>query len=206
MLLSNLIYPTLKHVRTFISPGKIIFGVGATHDLVKETRRLGGSRPLIVTYPEMAVVENVRDVTKAFESAGLCAGVYMKAEPYCNIDYDREIAIVVEVVEEGRRKIVGVVRLVIDPRGKRGEFAVVVADPWQGLGIGTKMVDHLIGIAEDKNLERIDGIVLSRNTRMLDLCRKIGFQLRKRNHEEVQVTLGLSGRPQPDQGQASLQE
>jgi len=138
MLLSNLIYPTLKHVRTFVSPGKIIFGVGARHDLVKETRRLGRSRPLIVTYPEMAVAENVRDVTKAFESAGLSAGVYMKAEPYCNIDYDREIAIVVEVVEEGRRKIVGVVRLVIDPQARKGEFAVVVADLGKAWALGRR--------------------------------------------------------------------
>jgi len=29
---------------------------------------------------------------------------------YCNIDYDREIAIVPELTEEGRRKILGVVR------------------------------------------------------------------------------------------------
>jgi len=64
----------------------------------------------------------------------------------------------------------------------------------------------MIGIAEDKNLERIDGVVLSRNTRMLDLCRKMGFQLRKRNHEEVQVTLDLTGRTRLDQGEASLQE
>jgi acetyltransferase len=111
---------------------------------------------------------------------------------YCNIDYDREIAIVGEMVEEGRRKIVGVVRLVIDPRARKGEFAVVVADPWQGLGIGTKMVDHIIGIAEDKNLERIEGVVLSRNTRMLDLCRKMGFQMKRRNHEEVEVALDLT--------------
>jgi acetyltransferase len=30
---------------------------------------------------------------------------------YCNIDYDREMAIVAELSEEGRRKILGVVRL-----------------------------------------------------------------------------------------------
>lgn len=125
---------------------------------------------------------------------------------YCNIDYDREIAIVGEIVEEGRRKIVGVVRLVIEPRGKKGEFAVVVADPWQGLGIGTKMVDHMIGIAEDKNLESIEGVVLSRNTRMLELCRKMGFQLEKRNLEEVQVTLDLTGRGRADLAQTGQQD
>jgi acetyltransferase len=110
---------------------------------------------------------------------------------YCNIDYDREMAIVGEIVEDGKRKIVGVVRLVIEPRGKSGEFAVAIADPWQGIGIGSKMVDYIIGIAEDKNLERIDAVVLSRNTRMLGLCRKLGFRLEKENPDEVQVTLYL---------------
>ena len=121
---------------------------------------------------------------------------------YCNIDYDREMAIVGEVVEAGRKKIVGVVRLVIEPRSKKGEFAVVVADLWQGLGIGSKMVDHIIGIAEDKGLEVVEGVVLARNTRMLELCRKMGFQLEKKSPEEVKVTLNLTGKSQTDEDRA----
>ncbi len=51
---------------------------------------------------------------------------------YCNIDYDREIAIVAEENEEGRRKILGVGRLSIEPDGKSGELAFIVVDKWQG--------------------------------------------------------------------------
>ncbi len=68
---------------------------------------------------------------------------------YCNIDYDREIAIVPELTEEGRRKILGVVRVSIEPDGKAGEIAFIVADPWQGLGLGTKLVDYAIEICKD---------------------------------------------------------
>lgn len=124
---------------------------------------------------------------------------------YCNIDYDREMAIVGETIEGGKRKIVGVVRLVIEPRGKSGEFAVAVADPWQGVGIGSKMVDYIIGIAEDKNLERIDAVVLSRNTRMLELCRKLGFNLEKQNSGEVRVTLDLGRRIEQDRNTSENQ-
>ena len=42
---------------------------------------------------------------------------------YCNIAYDREIAIVAELTEEGRRKILGVSQLGIEPDGKSGEMA-----------------------------------------------------------------------------------
>jgi acetyltransferase len=125
---------------------------------------------------------------------------------YCNIDYDREMAIVGEIVEAGKRKIVGVVRLVIEPRSRKGEFAIVVADPWQGLGIGSKMVDHIIGIAEDKGLEAIEGVVLARNTRMLELCRKMGFQLERKNPEEVKVTLNLTGRKETEEVQAEKED
>jgi acetyltransferase len=109
---------------------------------------------------------------------------------YCNIDYDREIAIVAELTENDQRKIAGVVRLVLDPDGRRGEFAVVVADPWQRLGLGSKMVDYIIGIAEDKNLESIYGLVLRENTRMIELVERLGFNVEYRGSEAL-VTLKL---------------
>ena len=110
---------------------------------------------------------------------------------YCNIDYDREIAIVAELTENNQRKIAGVVRLVIDPDGRKGEFAVVVADPWQKLGLGSKMLDYIIGIAEDKNLESIYGVVMRENSRMIQLVEKLGFEVRYRGSEAF-VTLKLS--------------
>jgi acetyltransferase len=42
---------------------------------------------------------------------------------YCNIAYDREIAIVAELTEEGRRKILGVSRSASSLTGKSGEMA-----------------------------------------------------------------------------------
>jgi len=109
---------------------------------------------------------------------------------YCNIDYDREIAIVAELTENNQRRIIGVVRLVIEPGGDRGEFAVAMADPWQRLGLGPKMVDYIIGIAEDKNLEMIYGIVLRENSRMIELVERLGFHVEYRGSEAL-VTLKL---------------
>ncbi|MFH0848481.1 MAG: GNAT family N-acetyltransferase [archaeon] len=110
---------------------------------------------------------------------------------YCNIDYDREIAIVGEILEQGRRKIIGVVRLVIDRTGRKGEFAIAIADPWQGIGVGSKMVDYMIGIAEDKKLDTIYGVVLPENIHMLRICREMGFRIEKRSESEMRVTLDL---------------
>jgi acetyltransferase len=112
---------------------------------------------------------------------------------YCNIDYDREIAIVAELTEGGRRKILGVVRLIIEPNEKTGEIAFIVADPWQGLGLGTKMVDYMIEICKDRGLERIYGIMLPDNHRAIKLMKKMGFQVEYLDEGTVKATLDLKG-------------
>lgn len=110
---------------------------------------------------------------------------------FTNIDYRREMAIIGELTENGKRKMIGVGRLIIDPGGDTGEFAVVVGDPWHGLGLGTKLVDSIIGVAEDKKLKSIYGIALGYNTRMLNLCRKMGFQIEDEDVDTKKVTLRL---------------
>ena len=60
---------------------------------------------------------------------------------YCNIDYDREIAIVAEVRENEKRKLIGIGRLIIDREFKSGEYAVLVHDNYQSKGLGYKLVD-----------------------------------------------------------------
>jgi acetyltransferase len=96
---------------------------------------------------------------------------------YCHIDYDREIAIVAETVEEGKRKMIGVSRLIKEPEEGVGEFAIVVTDRWQGKGIGSQLLDSLFEVANDFRLRRIVGDVLADNIRMLTLCRHKGFRI-----------------------------
>jgi acetyltransferase len=110
---------------------------------------------------------------------------------YCNIDYDREIAIVAEMTEDGRRKILGVVRVPIEPDKKTGEIAVIVADPWQGLGLGSKMVDYMIEICKDKKLETIYGVMLRDNHQAIDLMNKMGFTIEPLDDDTVKGTLNL---------------
>jgi acetyltransferase len=110
---------------------------------------------------------------------------------YCNIDYDREVAIVAELNEEGHRKILGVCRLNIEPNGKSGEIAFIIGDKWQGLGLGTKMVDYVLEIANEMGVETVYAIMLSDNQRALDLTKKMGFKLEYLNDGTVKGVLGL---------------
>ena len=63
-------------------------------------------------------------------------------EKYCDIDYCREMAIV--ALPKGEGRIVAVARLEIDSKRRRGEFALTVADGWQGLGLGEELLNYLV--------------------------------------------------------------
>ncbi len=97
----------------------------------------------------------------------------------CNIDYDRELTFVAEVKEAQKRRLIGIAGLVIEPDFKKGEFAVVVHDHYQGKSIGYKMIDMLIGVAQERGLEEFYGVVLPENKRMLHVCLKLGFTIKE---------------------------
>jgi len=110
---------------------------------------------------------------------------------YCNIDYDREIAIVAELNEDGRRRILGVARVNLEPDRKKGEIAFIVADPWQGLGLGTKLVDYVIEIAKEVGVEVLYAIMLEDNYRAINLAKTMGFVLTRQEDGTVKGTLNL---------------
>jgi len=110
---------------------------------------------------------------------------------YCNIDYDREIAIVAELNEDGRRGILGVARVNLEPDRKKGEIAFIVADPWQGLGLGTKLVDYVIEIAKEMGVEVLYAIMLEDNYRAINLAKTMGFVLTRQEDGTVKGTLNL---------------
>ncbi|MBU6270228.1 MAG: GNAT family N-acetyltransferase [Betaproteobacteria bacterium] len=98
---------------------------------------------------------------------------------YTQIDYDRELALV--AVAPGpapRGELVGVVRYLLNPDAESCEFAVAVADRWQGGGVGGALMRAIIDAARARGLRRIEGHVLAVNTRMLGLLRHLGFQIR----------------------------
>jgi acetyltransferase len=110
---------------------------------------------------------------------------------YCNIDYDREIAIVAELSEENRKRILGVGRLSIEPDGKTGELAFIIGDQWQGQGLGTKVVDHVLEIAKEMGVETVYAIMLPDNRRALNLTKKMGFKLERLSDGTMKGVLDL---------------
>jgi len=100
------------------------------------------------------------------------------ASRYCFNDYDREIAIVAEITEEGKRKLLGVGRLVADPDHESVEYAVLVVDSWQNRGLGGLLTDYCIDIARDWGLKRIIAQTTSDNPRMIAVFQKRDFDIK----------------------------
>ena len=70
---------------------------------------------------------------------------------------------------------IGVARCVRAASGEQGEFAIVVADAFQGKGLGTLLMQALMESARAAGLRRIEGLVLATNRRMLELMGSLGF-------------------------------
>jgi acetyltransferase len=112
---------------------------------------------------------------------------------FCNIDYDREMAFVAEAEDpDGKRKIVGVARLILTGDQQQGEYAVVNADDWQGVGLGLKLSDKIIGFAREKSVKNIYAITLSDNSRMLNLGKKLAFTTKSLPEGEVELSLDMT--------------
>jgi acetyltransferase len=96
---------------------------------------------------------------------------------FTQIDYDREMAFVATIRREGREVEVGVCRYITNPDATSCEYAIVLADDWQGRGLGRRMMAELIAVARRRGLQSMIGVVLSGNRAMLDLCQRLGFAI-----------------------------
>jgi len=97
------------------------------------------------------------------------------ASRYCYIDYDREIAIVAETRHEGRRRLIGVGRLVADPDHVTGEYAVLIADAWQNRDLGNLLTDVCLEVAGRWGLAKVVAQTTTDNPRMIAMFQKRGF-------------------------------
>jgi acetyltransferase len=90
-----------------------------------------------------------------------------------------------------RERLVGVARYVTQPDGCGCEFAVAVADEWQGRGIATRLLKDLIAIARERGFARMEGVALRENKNMLVLAKEIGFTQRISEDDSKLMVLHL---------------
>lgn len=108
------------------------------------------------------------------------------------IDPQHEAALVA-VVDDGRRQV-GVARFV-EQEGGAAEFALVLADDWQGRGLGGALLRQLVDTARRRGLCALVGTTFSQNTAMLALARRLGFRTSRVPGQAIETQLRLELQP-----------
>lgn len=109
------------------------------------------------------------------------------ASQYCFIDYDREIAIVAEIEEEGKKKLIGVGRLIADPDVEIMEYAILITDAWQKKELGFTLTKYCMEIAKARGVKKLAAETTKDNKPMISVFRKLNFKIRFNEDTTVSV-------------------
>jgi len=91
-----------------------------------------------------------------------------------NVDYEREMALVVLRRTEVREELLGVGRYYVDEETRIAELAFTVRDDWQEKGIGSLLIRRSGGRTL-RDLAGFEAFTQSDNYRMIDLLLHTGF-------------------------------
>ena len=116
------------------------------------------------------------------------------------VDFENTVALVVTIaVDGGSETIIGAGRYVLyDPPGplRSAEIAFTVEEDYQGRGIASRILRHLIHIAREKGVSQFEADVLAENKAMLGVFARTGLPMKKSLAEgALHVILSLSAHP-----------
>jgi acetyl coenzyme A synthetase (ADP forming)-like protein len=102
-----------------------------------------------------------------------------EARRFCTVDYVNTFALVGTLGEGLEERIIAVGRYARQPGANRAQIAFEVEDKYQGLGIGTHLLDQLAYIARDKGMTMFEAEVLAENKDMMNVLINSGFEMKR---------------------------
>jgi acetyltransferase len=119
--------------------------------------------------------------------------VHERLARICHCDYDREITLVAESKDKnGEVLVMGVARLSKSHGVDEARLSVLVADPFQGMGIGSELVNRMVEVARSEHLRRLLATLTLDNQVMQHIFQKLGFSLNPTSDGKLQsATLEL---------------
>jgi acetyltransferase len=97
---------------------------------------------------------------------------------FTQLDYGRELALVALVERGGQAREIAVARYAMVDR-ESAHVALVVADEWQGKGIGGRLLGRVVDAARARGLARLEGELLADNLPIQRLLARMGFTFRR---------------------------
>jgi acetyltransferase len=151
----------------------------------RKVLRLGGSTEITIRpiQPEDAGIEQdfVQQLSPETRRRRFLAAVReltpRALERFTRPEYPQEQALIATIIEAGVEKEIGVARYAAEPGGVNAEFAIVIADEWQGKGLGRRMMQELLEAATAAGMCQLEGLVLRDNRHMLQMVQDLGFRI-----------------------------
>ena len=112
-----------------------------------------------------------------------------EARRFCTVDYEDTFALVGTLGEGSEERIIAVGRYARQPGANRAQIAFEVEDKYQGLGIGTHLLDQLAYIARDKGITTFEAEVLAENKDMMNVLINSGFTMQRQYQGTTYVGL-----------------
>jgi acetyltransferase len=112
------------------------------------------------------------------------------AERFTSIDYRRHVALIATIFADACETIIGEARYVVDEGGGGVcEFAVAVADAWQGMGLARTLLQGLANHAAASGIHRMVGDTVSSNKPMIAFAKCTGFAVARKREDGRLVRL-----------------
>ena len=99
-------------------------------------------------------------------------------ERLLDLDYYDRLAIAAIATDADGDRIVGVSRYARIDGSRRAECAIVVADTWQGRGLGSELMRSLAAAATERDVDCLEGTTLAENGRIAAWARRFGFSVK----------------------------
>jgi acetyltransferase len=94
-----------------------------------------------------------------------------------DLDYYDRLAVGGVTQDSTGETLVGVSRYARIPGTRRAECAIVVADGWQGRGLGSELMRSLVSAARARDIDCLEGSTLAENARIANWGRRFGFSV-----------------------------
>ena len=112
-------------------------------------------------------------------------------ERFTDLDYVHDLAFAAVVHDDAKDKFVGVARYSTNADGTDCECAVTVLDDWQGKGLGSVLMKHLIDVARSRGIKHMWSLDSAENLAMADLAHYLGFNRCQDADDPTQVIHSL---------------
>lgn len=100
-----------------------------------------------------------------------------KMQEYVNVDYSKEISIVGLIGTPGDEQIIAEARFVKDERTNYGDVAFLIEEDYQGIGVGTYLLNLLISLAREQGAKGLSAEVIADNQPMMKVFEKANLTL-----------------------------